>query len=92
MDLSRDEVYGSAWRKVRLAILERDDLCQVRGEGCQLVADQVDHVGSWRDGASVADPTNLRAACAHCNLQRGGRLGAAKSSARFSQRRPSREW
>lgn len=95
MALSRDAVYGSAWRKVRRLVLERDEwLCQIRGEGCLVRASEVDHRISWRDGGSVLDPENLRAACKRCNAARGGVLGASRGALdRFSaQRRPSREW
>jgi 5-methylcytosine-specific restriction endonuclease McrA len=88
----RDAVYGATWRKVRLAVLERYGyLCQIRGEGCRLVADQVDHVVAVVQGGSAFDPENLRASCALRNARRGGVLGASRA-ARFSERRPSREW
>jgi 5-methylcytosine-specific restriction endonuclease McrA len=89
----RDAVYGATWRKLRLAVLERDGYtCRIGLPGCLVTATQVDHVVSWRDGGSVFDESNLRAACGHCNAARGGAAGAAKSLARFSERRPSREW
>jgi 5-methylcytosine-specific restriction protein A len=59
------------WRTLRSAVLTRDHhTCQVRGPKCQTVATQVDHVMPWRQGGSWFDPTNLRAACSHCNNSR----------------------
>lgn len=60
-----------AWKQVRLAILDRDDLlCQIRGSGCTTRATCVDHIITWRDGGSWFDPTNLRASCQTCNNNR----------------------
>jgi 5-methylcytosine-specific restriction endonuclease McrA len=87
--LSRDVVYGSAWRRVRRLVLERDGYrCRIGGPGCLVDADQVDHIVSWRVGGAALDPENLRASCSHCNAVRGGALGGSKPSVR----RPSREW
>jgi 5-methylcytosine-specific restriction endonuclease McrA len=88
--LSKEVVYGSAWRKVRRVVFERDGYrCRIGGPGCLVDADQVDHILSWRLGGAVLDPSNLRAACKHCNAARGGQLGASRVPTR---RRPSREW
>jgi 5-methylcytosine-specific restriction protein A len=87
--VTKSQVYGATWRKVRLVVLERDGYrCRIGGPGCLVDADQVDHVISWRLGGAVLDPENLRAACRHCNASRGGVLGGSKPA----QRRPSREW
>jgi 5-methylcytosine-specific restriction endonuclease McrA len=94
MDLSKDVVYGSGWRKVRLAVLERDEwLCQIRGDRCLVRASEVDHrvlVVGWRVGARSVE----FAACKRCNSSRGGQLGAARGALDWfsAQRRPSREW
>jgi 5-methylcytosine-specific restriction endonuclease McrA len=81
--------YDGPWRKVRLAILERDGWeCQLRLEGCTGWASEVDHVVAVSLGGGVYDPENLRAACATCNRRRGGVLGGSKPF----ERRPSREW
>lgn len=86
------KVYGAHWRKLRLAILDRDGwLCQIRSEGCEVQASHVDHIVSWRHGGAWYDPANLRAACATCNKSRGGRVGALETNGQRS-RRPSREW
>jgi 5-methylcytosine-specific restriction endonuclease McrA len=47
--VTKSQVYGSAWRRVRRAVLLRDAwLCQIRAEGCLGWADEVDHILSWR--------------------------------------------
>jgi 5-methylcytosine-specific restriction endonuclease McrA len=79
----RDPRLGTvAWRRLRLAVLDRDGWrCQLQGPGCTTVATCVDHVTARADGGDCWDPTNLRAACRPCN----GRGGAALANAR---RRP----
>ncbi len=87
--VTRDQVYGAAWRRVRRVVLEREGYrCRIGGPRCTLDADQVDHIISWRLGGSALDPENLRAACSHCNAVLGGQLGGSKPSVR----RPSSEW
>jgi 5-methylcytosine-specific restriction endonuclease McrA len=62
-----------AWRKVRAQVLARDrHVCQLRLPGCTVIADCVDHTVPSRHGGSD-DPSNLRAACGHCNRVKGGR-------------------
>ena len=78
--------YDGPWRKVRLAVLERDGWkCRIGGPGCRVRASEVNHVVAVSLGGGVYDPENLRAACSVCNAARGGRLGAFQS-ARFSKR------
>ncbi|MCE7939647.1 MAG: HNH endonuclease, partial [Chloroflexi bacterium CFX6] len=66
------------WRLVRRAILIRDDdRCRCRrwwgwGPTCGRPAEHVDHVVPVSWGGS-SDGSNLRAACARCNLRKGGR-------------------
>jgi 5-methylcytosine-specific restriction endonuclease McrA len=63
-----------AWRAVRALVLERDrHTCAVQREGCTTVATTVDHIVSVSEGGDFYDPTNLRAACPHCNSSRGWR-------------------
>jgi hypothetical protein len=53
----RDAVYGSAWKRVRLEVLERDHwLCRIQAEGCLVRATEVDHIVPWRVGGAVLDP------------------------------------
>jgi 5-methylcytosine-specific restriction endonuclease McrA len=57
------------WRRIRRAILERDHYrCQLRLDGCTVVARHVHHL---KGKAMGDDPAHLVAACAHCNLQVG---------------------
>ena len=73
-----------AWRRVRLAVLNRDGwVCQIRGPRCEVQANQADHVIPWRVGGAIFDPDNLRAACGPCNAGR---------AYHETKRRPSREW
>ena len=68
-----------AWRRLRLAVLDRDLwLCQIKGPGCARYATQVDHIVARADGGDVWDTANLRAACRACN----SRGGAVRTNAR----------
>ena len=59
--------------KMRLRILKRDNFeCQIRGPGCMVVADTVDHIHPKILGG-LATPDNLRAACRPCNVAKGTR-------------------
>jgi 5-methylcytosine-specific restriction endonuclease McrA len=78
-------VYGAKWRKARLACLRAANWrCQIRLEGCQGAASQVDHIDQ---AASDPEHKNLRAACASCHrkvtAQQGGgyRIPANRSGA-----------
>ena len=62
------------WRKVRAAILERDNhQCRIREPGCTGTATTVDHIislarlGIHRSDPRSLDPANLTAACTHCH-------------------------
>lgn len=72
---------------MRLQILDRDQhICQIGLPGCRHEATQVDHIrpvlqAPWLE----LEPSNLRAACAACNLARRNGQSAALD-------RPSREW
>ncbi|MGH2596125.1 MAG: HNH endonuclease [Actinomycetota bacterium] len=73
------------WKTVRLRILARDGhLCQIRAPGCTGDATDVDHIVAPPAGGSRYDPSNLRAACGHCNR---GHHGHEKGVSH-----PSREW
>ena len=69
---SRDaRLWTPAYRRLRLAILDRDQgLCQIRGPKCTRYATEVDHIVARIDGGPIDDPTNLRAACRACNAGR----------------------
>jgi 5-methylcytosine-specific restriction enzyme A len=67
------------WRRLRLAILDRDRwTCQIGGPRCTHTATTVDHIVARADGGDCWNPANLRAACRPCNS--GG--GAAMTNAR----------
>jgi 5-methylcytosine-specific restriction endonuclease McrA len=79
------------WRKVRLAVLQRDRyVCQLAIPGvCQGAADSVHHMfGRLVTGD---DPRWLQAACMPCNLavgQPGRRRGTRKVAGRMPLGRP----
>ena len=61
--------YGKDWTQIRLAILERDNhTCRYCGSS----ATHVDHIIPKCQKGTDADD-NLVAACASCNLKKGGR-------------------
>lgn len=90
MSLTDSQVYDARWRKVRKAVLRRDNWeCQIRspdcehrfeGDGC---GREGDHIVPWRHGGALYDPANIRAACPTCNRSR---------QFRHRDRNPSREW
>lgn len=62
-----------SWREQRKRILERDHhVCQVRLVCAGAPATHVDHIVPKSRGGTD-DDSNLRAACADCNLKRGNR-------------------
>lgn len=76
------------WRAFRATILDRDRwLCTIKGQGCTLAAEQVDHVIPLSMGGPKYDPANCRASCAHCNVARGNRHHPAQP-----EPRPSSSW
>ena len=70
---NRDRRYSTEpWLSIRQAILARDNgICQIRGMGCKINADTVDHIISPRMGGAFYDHGNLRAACGRCNSSSG---------------------
>ena len=83
-------VYGADWRRKRLAQLERDRWrCQLRLEGCQGAATEVDHIL----GAN-ADPghTALRSVCSSCHKQRTARQGDHRKKAADPAPTPRTDW
>ena len=81
MSTLRDSGSTWAWRKIRAAVLDRD---QWTCHWCSKPAATVDHVIARMDGGSD-DPSNLVACCSRCNIVRGQ---AAKKGAPP----PSRGW
>lgn len=71
--MSRSWGSGStrAWRRTRALVLNRDrHQCRLQLDGCTRAAEHVDHVIP-RSKGGTDHPSNLRAACAPCNLTRG---------------------
>ena len=78
---------GRQWRTLRLAILQRDGYqCQIQANGCTQLADQVDHIVELVNGGAKYDPTNLRAACTHCNASLGASMGNTRRDRKVSRR------
>jgi 5-methylcytosine-specific restriction endonuclease McrA len=61
----------SLWKRTRKAVLERDGYrCRLELSGCTTRATTVDHVTPLSQGGRPYDPTNLVAACRHCNTSK----------------------
>jgi 5-methylcytosine-specific restriction endonuclease McrA len=87
MSMTRNVVYGSRWRQVRLTVLQRDGWqCQIRGPRCTGRASDVDHIIDWHIGGALYDLENLRSVCRTCH-NRKTHAGHVQA-----ERRPSREW
>jgi 5-methylcytosine-specific restriction protein A len=82
-------IYSTAtWRKVRLAVLERDRyICQLRLEGCTTTATCVDHKIEVSRGGAPYEMWNLRASCNRCNLVRRNRSVAADAKRARQEKR-----
>lgn len=64
----------SLWKRTRLAVLERDGYrCRLNLQGCTSRATTVDHVVPLIRGGRPFDPSNLIAACRHCNTSKADR-------------------
>ena len=89
-----DRFYSSSsWRRVRLVVLERDGwVCQIRASGCTLAAEHVDHIVPRGLGGHSLAPSNLRAACAKCNLGRPSPRVRADAEGELGVVGPSRVW
>ncbi len=78
---------NSAWRRLRLVILERDGYhCRIHGPKCTGRATEVDHIIPVADGGPIFDPANLRAACQPCNIWRANRQKAREGWRRSKTR------
>ena len=74
------------WDRRRSLILRRDRFtCQIRMDGCQEKASEVDHI----QPGDNHDPTNLRAACSWCHGRKSSQEGhAVKARIRSLRKRP----
>lgn len=65
--MSKQSSRGSAWERVRMFVLNRDDwtcaYCQKHLEGSDATADHI----IPKDAGGTNDPANLVAACLRCN-------------------------
>ena len=90
----RDKRYSSStWRRLRQAVLDRDGwLCTIKGDGCEVVANEADHIVPVLDDGPFFDPSNVRAACSKCNSarRRWDRGRPSPSPRRYPG--PSRVW
>jgi 5-methylcytosine-specific restriction endonuclease McrA len=69
--MARKPQYAGPWRRIRREVLQRDNnQCQIKGEGCTQIAQQVDHILPVSMGGDWFEKDNLRASCARCNNNR----------------------
>ena len=61
----------SAWRRVRLLVLQRDGyICRLKYSGCTRIATEVHHIQPLEDAPDLGlDPDNLIAVCWSCHEQ-----------------------
>lgn len=70
------------WPQLRRAVMHRDQhTCQLRYDGCQGHATDVDHI----EPGDNHDPNNLQAACRRCHATKSAREGNA---AKIPTKRP----
>jgi 5-methylcytosine-specific restriction endonuclease McrA len=78
----------SAWKKLRLAVLERDGYrCQIKGPRCAVVANIADHVIPHHLGGPD-ELSNLQAACGPCHRTKTAREAAAARPTRRRKPEP----
>jgi 5-methylcytosine-specific restriction endonuclease McrA len=60
--------YDARWRKARLSFLALHPWCELKGNGCGMLASLVDHKTPHRgDMALFWDETNWQSLCEHCH-------------------------
>jgi 5-methylcytosine-specific restriction endonuclease McrA len=85
-----DRRYGSLrWKKLRLAVLNRDNYeCQIRGPRCRGAATSVHHVIPSSEAPHLFfDAGNLQASCSTCNSSAGAYLTRDSRRAIIEQNR-----
>jgi 5-methylcytosine-specific restriction enzyme A len=84
------------WKRLRLVILSRDGYrCTIPlkdGSACPRPATQVDHIRPISEGGAPYDPSNLRAACGHCNRRINAERRAELSRIALGQSTSRRWW
>jgi 5-methylcytosine-specific restriction protein A len=81
-DTPRRDRLPSRWTTIRAGVLTRDQWqCQLRYDGCQILATEVDHIQPGDDHT----PANLQSVCARCHATKSAREGA-EGRARVQQR------
>jgi 5-methylcytosine-specific restriction protein A len=73
------------WSKFTDEYLKTHTRCEIKGEGCQVVATEVDHKIPGDDHSEM----NLQPACERCHAKKSAREGnAAKARLKALRRRP----
>ena len=81
--MKRQRHWTYSEERIRKQVLIRDNYeCQIRGDGCLLTANTVDHIHPKAWGGR-ATPDNLRAACKPCNQVKGARAATPSGNPFF---------
>lgn len=73
-DTPRRDRLPPRWTTIRAGVLTRDQWqCQLRYDGCQILATEVDHIQPGDDHT----PANLQSVCARCHSTKSAREGVA---------------
>lgn len=71
------------WRQVRAEVLRTRPVCEIRGPGCTLRANSVDHIIPISLAPHLEYvKASLRSACTHCNSSLGRKLQQARNQPR----------
>lgn len=80
-------------RGLREFIGERDGhRCRIQLPGCTGRFEHIDHIVPAAEGGAWFEPTNLRAACANCNLARSNPASKHRLAGAERHVGPSRAW
>ena len=64
---ARERGYDGSWRRVRLAKLQSNPICEIQSESCTVSASLVDHRIPLTAGGDRLGWDNLRSACCNCH-------------------------